>query len=433
MITQVQIDFGNIQLSGSIGHTVTSLTPIDRIEYKVARWGYIEDDINNQTDLMNALNAKANTADLATVATSGLYSDLSGKPTIPSSVSELTNDSGFLTENDVAPVATSGDYGDLSNLPSIPTKTSDLTNDSGFVTSVPTKTSDLTNDSNFVSDANYVHTDANFTLGEKGKLASIESGAEENVIETIKVNGVTQTVTNKEVDLTVSGGGDNVFWATYNTTTHAEVYSQYQSGKVVCCEYQGRVYTLVSADTEECLFECTSLKFIDLDPYSTDYYVYVTPYYTAWFTEEYVQPSKTSQLVNDSGFITSADDIFWCTYGTTDSADIEYAYNNGKLPCVKYNDYVYTLRFRNSATNHRFVCNYGGKEKSIACQSGTWIPNADLTFLTSAPVSSVNGQTGTVVISTATTSADGLMSSSDKTKLETVYADYSSALSALGV
>lgn len=37
---------------------------------------------------------------------------------------------------------------------------------------VPTKTSDLTNDSNFVSDANYVHTDNNYTTNEKTKLAN---------------------------------------------------------------------------------------------------------------------------------------------------------------------------------------------------------------------------------------------------------------------
>ena len=63
----------------------------------------------------------------------------------------------------------------------VPTKTSDLTNDSGFVTSVPTKTSDLTNDSNFVVDANYAHTDNNFTTTLKNKLNGIASGAEVNV------------------------------------------------------------------------------------------------------------------------------------------------------------------------------------------------------------------------------------------------------------
>jgi hypothetical protein len=38
-------------------------------------------------------------AGLATVATSGKYSDLSGQPTIPSKTSQLTNDSGFLTQH----------------------------------------------------------------------------------------------------------------------------------------------------------------------------------------------------------------------------------------------------------------------------------------------------------------------------------------------
>ena len=50
-----------------------------------------------------------------------------------------------------------------------------------------------------------------------------------------------------------------------------------------------------------------------------------------------------------------------------------------------------------------------------------------------APVTSVNNQTGAVVIADATTSAAGLMSATDKSHLDDVYADYSSALTALGV
>lgn len=70
-------------------------------------------------------------------------------------------------------------------------------------TEIPSKTSDLTNDSNFVSDANYVHTDNNYTTTEKNKLSGIESGAQVNKIETIKVNNVAQTITSKAVDITV--------------------------------------------------------------------------------------------------------------------------------------------------------------------------------------------------------------------------------------
>ena len=42
---------------------------------------------------------------LATVATTGAYSDLTGRPTIPTLTSQLTNDSGFLTTNAVSSVA----------------------------------------------------------------------------------------------------------------------------------------------------------------------------------------------------------------------------------------------------------------------------------------------------------------------------------------
>ena len=44
-----------------------------------------------------ALSGKANSTDLATVATSGDYDDLSNKPSIPTKLSDLANDSGVLT------------------------------------------------------------------------------------------------------------------------------------------------------------------------------------------------------------------------------------------------------------------------------------------------------------------------------------------------
>lgn len=77
--------------------------------------------------------------DLATVAKTGAYSDLSGKPTIPAATSDLTNDSGFITLSDV-PAQVNADWNSSSgaseilNKPTIPTATSDLTNDSGFIT-----------------------------------------------------------------------------------------------------------------------------------------------------------------------------------------------------------------------------------------------------------------------------------------------------------
>ena len=114
-------------------------------------WGNIMGSMSNQTDLTTALNAKANTADLATVATSGDYDDLTDKPTIgnatltiqkngttvktftanastnvtanitvPTKTSDITNDSNFVASGDLATVATSGSYNDLTNKPTIP-------------------------------------------------------------------------------------------------------------------------------------------------------------------------------------------------------------------------------------------------------------------------------------------------------------------------
>lgn len=53
---------------------------------------------------------KAETSSLATVATSGSYTDLSSKPTIPTHTSNLTNDSGFVTSagNAFTTIAVSG-------------------------------------------------------------------------------------------------------------------------------------------------------------------------------------------------------------------------------------------------------------------------------------------------------------------------------------
>lgn len=153
-------------------------------------WGHITGSMSSQTDLMTALNAKANSADLATVATSGSYNDLTNKPTIPSLTSRTsasapatvgslvlggngtstlpyafptivgsTNDESFwsyIRTTDITNGISEAYLGAYefdpteswwsgkkearlalySDIPTVPTKTSDLTNDSGFLTSV---------------------------------------------------------------------------------------------------------------------------------------------------------------------------------------------------------------------------------------------------------------------------------------------------------
>lgn len=84
---------------------------------------------------------------LAAVATSGSYNDLSNRPAIPTKVSDLQNDAGYLTQHqsldgyvkssELKAVAKSGSYNDLSDKPTIPivpSNVSAFTNDAGYLT-----------------------------------------------------------------------------------------------------------------------------------------------------------------------------------------------------------------------------------------------------------------------------------------------------------
>lgn len=84
-------------------------------------------DANFATTISNQIGLKANSADLATVATSGSYNDLSDKPTIPAAYTHPASHPASMITG-LHTVATSGDYNDLNNKPSIPTVTNDLTN-----------------------------------------------------------------------------------------------------------------------------------------------------------------------------------------------------------------------------------------------------------------------------------------------------------------
>lgn len=133
-----------------------------------ATWGSITGTLSDQTDLMNELNLKVNSSSLATVATSGSYSDLTNTPTIPAAVSgtnDGTNWTSLTVGQDTYGIPSGGgndwfgtkemfdaipeneldddtnyyiadrlDYSDIANTPSIPARTSQIINDSDFTT-----------------------------------------------------------------------------------------------------------------------------------------------------------------------------------------------------------------------------------------------------------------------------------------------------------
>lgn len=84
----------------------------------------VGDGVTAWNSLSYGFGTGGGSGDLATVATTGSYTDLINKPTLST-------------------VALSGSYTDLSNKPTIPTTTSQLTNNSGFITSIPAAQVDL--------------------------------------------------------------------------------------------------------------------------------------------------------------------------------------------------------------------------------------------------------------------------------------------------
>lgn len=215
--------------------------------------------------ITSAISGKADASDLSTVATSGSYTDLTNKPDIPDSTSDLTNDSGFLTSSDISgkqdksnivtswsattsdvkypsekltksaldnkvdkvsgkglstndftdsykntidglsDVASSGSYTDLTNKPDIPNSTSDLTNDSGFITS--SAITGKEDASNKVTSWNPTTTDAHYP-SEKLVKSSLDDKVDKVSGKGLSTNDYDNTAKNKVDNLaTVATSG----------------------------------------------------------------------------------------------------------------------------------------------------------------------------------------------------------------------------------
>ena len=185
----------------------------------------------------------AKSASLATVATTGAYSDLSGTPSIPTKTSDLTNDSNFITLSDVpaqvqsdwtesdssdpsyiankpslATVATTGAYSDLSGTPSIPTKTSDLTNDSNFITlsDVPAQVQSDWTESDTNDPAYIAHKPTLAAVATSGDYADLSGTPTIN-----NVPAVTSSDDAKVLKASYTGGIGSYSWENETGTTYS--------------------------------------------------------------------------------------------------------------------------------------------------------------------------------------------------------------------
>lgn len=138
-------------------------------------WGSIAGALANQADLASALNDKADTSSLAAVATTGAYSSLTGTPILGSAAvfdawAFATAAQGALADSAVQPAGLAP-YAKTADLPPVPTALSQLTNDTGFVSDISGKVDKVAGKGLSTED---------YSSAEKTKLAGIATGATAN-------------------------------------------------------------------------------------------------------------------------------------------------------------------------------------------------------------------------------------------------------------
>ena len=300
---------------------------------------------------------------------SGIYADLTGKPTIPTKTSELTNDSNFATvtlldskadkvhnhsytELDDLPTLFSGDYKDLIGTPVIPSKTSELTNDSNFATTdlVNTKANKTHSHSYLdLEDKPTLFSGAYADLTGKPTIPTLTSELENDSNFTTKAyveQRITDVATSGEIDLS-----DYVTTAQLNTKAdkvHTHSYEDLTekptlfSGKYADLIGKPTIPTKTSDITNDSNFVTTSQLNTKADTIHTHSYEDLTDKPTL-FSGKYADltgkptiPTKVSELTNDSSFATTVQlSTKANTVHTHDYADLE---NKPTLFSGKYID-----------------------------------------------------------------------------------------------
>lgn len=105
---------------------------------KVDLSGYAtKDDLSTKADVSHSHTTDGING-LSTVAISGSYNDLIGKPTIPTvDVNKNYVDTQLATKANVSDIPNLDGYALKTEIPTVPTKTSELANDVGFITTIP--------------------------------------------------------------------------------------------------------------------------------------------------------------------------------------------------------------------------------------------------------------------------------------------------------
>ena len=238
---------------------------------------------------------------------SGAYKDLTGKPTIPTKISELTNDSSFATTSQLntelnkkantshthvysdildAPVSFSGNYEDLINKPTIPTKVSDLENDENFAT-----TSQLNSGLNTKANSTHTH-----SYAELEDLPTLFSGNYNDLLNKPKIPTVVSDLTN---DLNFV---DTTALATKSDKTHTHSYSSLTDLPTL----KTRVSDMDDATNYMTITQITTELNKKANTSHTHTFDDLNGFFYDGDTTNIIIPTKLGQLNNDMNFATKS-------------------------------------------------------------------------------------------------------------------------------
>lgn len=218
--------------------------------------------VNNQTYSPDSTG----TITIPDYPTSISWDDVSGKPTIPSTTSQLFNDSGYITNavDDLTNYYTKSEVDNISDLTDYYNKTqvdaketalnnsisavdykvdnlktSELTNDSGFITSsaLPTKTSQLTNNSGYITNSvsnltnYYSKTEADTLLDQKVSPSALDNYVSKTTTTTQTIKSpLTSSKSITTPDLRISGQGGYAYMDSYKLIHHKIVAGELTLG-----------------------------------------------------------------------------------------------------------------------------------------------------------------------------------------------------------
>ena len=177
------------------------------------------------TATQDALDLKVNTADLATVATSGLYSDLTGTPTIPTTLAELTGDVSITTPSEGEHLVYNGTSQKWENTPSA------MSVSWGGITGDPKNQTDMLNISNWSSNVTNCITEIpqDIKLELNAGTLTLKAGSKVYVPNGV---GVFDAVTiSSDITNATTGADEKMFLCVYNNGV--DLFSGYTTGGTV--------------------------------------------------------------------------------------------------------------------------------------------------------------------------------------------------------